>query len=164
LEHPVGVEVVAVETARDMHEAVAGLLPSMDVSVFAAAVSDYRPADPLAEKVKRSESGTVLTLVLTENPDVAADTRTGRRNGSVTVGFALETSELLANAARKLDQKGFDLLVANDATAEGAGFEVDTNRVTILAPGADPEELPLMSKHELAEEILDRVGKRLARS
>lgn len=164
LEHPVGVEVVAVETARDMHEAVAGLLPSMDVSVFAAAVSDYRPADPLAEKVKRSESGAVLTLVLTENPDVAADTRTGRRKGSVTVGFALETSELLANAARKLDQKGFDLLVANDATAEGAGFEVDTNRVTILAPGADPEELPLMSKHELAEEILDRVAKRLARS
>jgi phosphopantothenoylcysteine decarboxylase/phosphopantothenate--cysteine ligase len=75
------------------------------------------------------------------------------------VGFALETSDLLANAAAKLEAKGFDLVVANDATEEGAGFEVTTNRVTILARGAAPEALPLLSKDEVAEEILDRAGR-----
>jgi len=164
LEHPVGVEVLPVETARQMHDAVASVVSTMDVSVFAAAVSDYGPAEPLAEKVKRSDSGGELTLALKENPDVAAGTRGERSKGSVAVGFALETSELLANAARKLEQKGFDILVANDATAEGAGFEVDTNRVAILTAGGEAEDLPLMSKAELAEEILDRVARRLARA
>ena len=163
LEHPVGVDVVSVETAREMHEAVAGLLAGMDVSIFAAAVADYRPADALDQTVKRAETGEALTVALTANPDVAGDTRAARKAGSVAVGFALETSDLAANAARKLEAKGFDLLVANDARAEGAGFEVDTNRVTVLARGAAPEELPLMTKDELADEILDRVVVRLER-
>jgi phosphopantothenoylcysteine decarboxylase/phosphopantothenate--cysteine ligase len=82
----------------------------------------------------------------------------------VTVGFALETTDVLANARKKLDKKGFDFLVANDVTEEGAGFDVDTNRVTILTRGAEPEALPLMSKDAVAEEILDRAGRLLAAS
>ena len=85
-----------------------------------------------------------------------------RKPGSVTVGFALETSDLLANAKKKLEEKEFDFIVANDAMGEGSGFDVETNRVAILSPGSDPEMLPLMSKDTVAEEILDRVGQRLS--
>lgn len=160
LADPEGVEVVRVETALEMHDAVLGLLPKADVSVFAAAVADYRPVTAEGRKLKRGQLGDALTLPLTTNPDVAADTRASRRAGSLAVGFALETDDLMENAARKLEAKGFDLLVANDAGAEGSGFEVDTNRVTILAPGREPEALPLLSKDEVAEEILDRVAGR----
>jgi len=158
---PEGVDVMPVESAREMHDAVSGLLPSADISIFAAAVADFRPAVAAAEKVKRGETGPTLTVELVANPDIAADTRSLRKPGSVSVGFALETRDVLANAAKKLEAKGFDLLVANDATAEGSGFDVDTNRVTILGPGGEAEALPLLSKDEVAETILDRVVRRL---
>jgi len=161
LEHPYGVDVVPVHTAREMHEVVAGLIGSADVSVFAAAVADFRPVAPRDQKVKRADTGDELTVVLEANPDVALDTREGRKAGSVTVGFALETQNLIENASRKLEAKGFDLLVANDATEEGSGFDVATNRVTILSGDGEPEALALMSKHEVAEELLDRVALRL---
>ncbi len=155
---PVGVDVVRVETAADMHDAVAERIGIADVSVFAAAVADYRPAESRPQKVKREATGDSFAVALEANPDIARATKGARRPGSVSVGFALETSDLVANASRKLDTKGFDLVVANDATEEGAGFEVATNRVTILAPGRAPEALPLLSKDEVAEEILDRVA------
>jgi phosphopantothenoylcysteine decarboxylase/phosphopantothenate--cysteine ligase len=158
LEHPYGVDVVAVETALDMNEAVAGLLPAADVSVFAAAVADFRPVAPNVSKVKRAETGGELTVEMTQNPDIARERAALRKKGSVAVGFALETRDLIDNARAKLDNKGFDLLVANDACEEGAGFDTFTNRVTILARAGEPQELPLMSKDEVAEEILDRVG------
>ena len=161
---PVGVEYVPVETAVDMHEAVGDLLPTADVSVFAAAVADFRPDDPKEDKVKRAEVDGAMTIALTENPDVAADTVAARKEGSVAVGFALETADLVANAERKLHAKAFDFLVANDAHDEAGGFEVATNRVTILSAGADPERLPVMLKESVAEEILDRVAQRLAAS
>jgi len=160
-EHPVGVDVVSIETAVEMYEAVSDLIGAADVSVFAAAVADYRPAAAEPEKVKRESAGDHITLSLTANPDIARETGSARKAGSVAVGFALETSDLLANAAKKLEAKGLDLLVANDATEDGAGFDVDTNCVTILAPGREPEKLALMPKDEVAEEILDRVGQRL---
>jgi phosphopantothenoylcysteine decarboxylase/phosphopantothenate--cysteine ligase len=162
LEPPVGVELVEVETAAEMHEAVWGRIGGADVSVFAAAVADYRPAGSEAGKIKRGKAGKELTIALAANPDIARETGSARKTGSVTVGFALETGDLLENAKRKLEEKGFDLVVANDATEEGAGFEVDTNRVTVVARGARPEALTLMSKDEVAEEILDRVGRLLA--
>ena len=162
LEPPVGVELVEVETAAEMHEAVWGRIGGADVSVFAAAVADYRPAGSEAGKIKRGKAGKELTIALAANPDIARETGSARKTGSVTVGFALETGDLLENANKKLEEKGFDLVVANDATEEGAGFEVDTNRVTVVARGARPEALPLMSKDEVAEEILDRVGRLLA--
>jgi phosphopantothenoylcysteine decarboxylase/phosphopantothenate--cysteine ligase len=157
LEVPEGVERVRVESAREMLAAVEETLPAADVSVFAAAVADYRPAEVRAAKLKRSREGEALALPLTANPDIAAGSRGLRRDGSVAVGFALETEDLLANARAKRDGKGFHLLVANDATAEGAGFEVETNRVTLLGPGDAVEELPLLPKDEVAERILDRV-------
>jgi phosphopantothenoylcysteine decarboxylase/phosphopantothenate--cysteine ligase len=161
LEAPVGAEVVQVQTAAEMHDAVAARIGAADVTLFAAAVADYRPASSKAGKIKREKAGRELTIALAANPDIALETGSARKPGSVTVGFALETGDLLENAQKKLDEKGFDLVVANDATEEGAGFEIDTNRVTVLVPGAAPEELPLMSKHDVAEEILDHVGRLL---
>jgi len=155
---PEGPEFVRVETAIEMREAVEGLLPQADVSIFTAAVADYRPTSARDRKVKRESQGTGLSIELTANPDIAAETRDARRPGSVTVGFALETEDVLRNAARKLKSKGFDLLVANDALEEGSGFEVPTNRVTILGSDREPEELPLQSKDEVAERVLERVA------
>lgn len=158
LANPYGTEVVRVETAREMLEAVSERVADADVSIFAAAVADYGPEDVTPQKLKRSEAGPELILTLRETPDVALGTRERRKVGSVSVGFALETASLLENARRKLEAKGFDLLVANDATEEGAGFEVDTNIVTLLRVGAEPERLPLLSKDKVAETILDRVA------
>jgi phosphopantothenoylcysteine decarboxylase/phosphopantothenate--cysteine ligase len=163
LEPPVGVELVRIKSAQEMLDAVSSAIGSADVSVFAAAVADFRPAEAEPEKVKREATGDGLAVHLSPNPDIALETRKRRKAGSVTVGFALETSDLLANARKKLERKGFDLLVANDVTEDGAGFDVATNRVTILSVDGEPEALPLMSKDAVAEEILDRVGPRLPR-
>ena len=158
LEAPEGVEVVPVETAREMHDAVAERLPEAGISIFSAAVADYRPADPREGKLKRSETGSELDLSLVANPDVAADTRSLRREGSLAVGFALETDDLVAHARAKLEKKGFDLLVANPAGEEGAGFGTETNRVTLLSADGSVDELPLLSKVEVAEKVLDRLA------
>jgi len=104
-----------------------------------------------------------MIVTLEANPDIAADTVLVRKSGSLSVGFALETNDLISNAAKKLVSKQFDLLVANDATEPGAGFEVSTNKVTILSTDGEPEELPLMTKDAVAEELLDRVCAHLAR-
>ena len=161
LADPEGVDMVRVETAREMYEAVESVLPEADVSVFSAAVADFRPLDPSAGKIKKQRTDGELSIALTENPDVSAGTQAKRRADSVVVGFALETDDVLANARGKLERKGFDFLVANDAGEAGAGFEVSTNRVTILSREGEPEVLPLLSKDEVAERILDRVALRL---
>jgi phosphopantothenoylcysteine decarboxylase/phosphopantothenate--cysteine ligase len=153
---PIGVEVARVESAEEMRAAVEAALPSADVLVMAAAVADFRPADPAGEKLKK-ESGGVPELRLERTDDVLAATRALRPAGSVVVGFALETKDAVDNGRRKLEAKGLDLLVVNDAREPGAGFEVATNRVTFLQPGRDDEALPLMPKSEVADRILDRV-------
>ena len=162
MEPPVGVHLISVETALEMYDAVNHALPEMDVSVFAAAVADFRPDNPDDEKLKRADTEGDFAVSLTGNPDVAGDTVSRRKPGSVAVGFALETSDLIKNAEQKLIAKSFDLLVANDATDEGSGFDVPTNRVTILSPERDPEEIPLMLKPSVAEVIIDRICDRLA--
>jgi len=141
-----------------MLDSVSEHLPGADVSVFAAAVADYRPADPSEQKLKRADVGSDMTLTFTENPDVALETRSVRKTGSISVGFALETKALMENAQAKLESKGFDLIVANEAEAEGVGFEVETNRVLLLGVDAKAEELPLLPKDEVAEVILDRIS------
>jgi phosphopantothenoylcysteine decarboxylase/phosphopantothenate--cysteine ligase len=155
---PYGVEVINVETALEMLDCVSEHLPGADVSVFAAAVADYRPADPSEQKLKRADAGSDMALTFTENPDVALETRALRKTGSISVGFALETQSLMENAQAKLESKGFDVIVANEAEAEGAGFEVETNRVLLLGADVKAEELPLLPKDEVAEVILDRVS------
>jgi phosphopantothenoylcysteine decarboxylase/phosphopantothenate--cysteine ligase len=157
LERPWGVDVIPVETAAEMHDAVMGLAAGVDVSIFAAAVADFRPVESSDRKMKRSEGGDELAISLTANPDIARESGAGAKRGSVRVGFALETHDLLENARGKLESKGLDLIVANYATEEGAGFGVATNRVTFVTADGDPEELPLLSKDEVAEELIDRI-------
>jgi phosphopantothenoylcysteine decarboxylase/phosphopantothenate--cysteine ligase len=158
---PTGVDVERVETAEQMHAAVACALHSADLLVMAAAVADFRPRAPSAAKLKKADDG-VPELTLESAPDVLTETLSGRPDGVVVVGFALETGDAVAKATRKLEAKKLDLLVVNDATEEGAGFEVSTNRVTLVSPDRHDEELPLLPKEEVAERILDRVEPLLA--
>jgi phosphopantothenoylcysteine decarboxylase/phosphopantothenate--cysteine ligase len=153
---PVGVRHVPVESTGEMQAAVERELPTSDVLVMAAAPADYRPEDVASSKLKKT--GEPRAIALTENSDILASTRSARRPGAVVVGFALETDDVVANARRKLESKALDLIVLNDAKEPGAGFAVDTNRVTILARGVEePERLPLLTKHEVGDAILDRV-------
>ena len=158
---PWGVAVVRVETAREMREAVLGEVGGVDVAVHAAAVADYRPRAPRAGKLKRGETGDAFALDLVRNPDIAAECAGRMKPGSVAVGFALEASDLLENAAGKLVAKGFDLIVANPVSEPDAGFETDTNRVTILGRDAPPVALPLMTKFAAAWQIMEVVEERL---
>ncbi|HEX2206770.1 MAG TPA: bifunctional phosphopantothenoylcysteine decarboxylase/phosphopantothenate--cysteine ligase CoaBC [Longimicrobium sp.] len=153
---PVGVEVRTIESAEEMRAAVAAALPSAGALVMAAAVADFRPSNSAEHKIKK-EAGGVPQIVLEPTADVLKATRQARRPGSVIVGFALETTDAVENGRRKLEGKGLDLLVVNDATEPGAGFEVDTNRVVLLQRDRADEALPLMTKAEVADRILDRV-------
>ncbi len=153
---PVGVEHVFVQSTTEMRDAVAGRVGTADVLVMSAAPADYQPAAPSANKLKKT--GSARELELRETPDILVTTRASRKPGAVVVGFALETDDLLANAKRKLDAKGLDLVILNAANEPGAGFGVDTNRVTIVQRGApEPEQLPLLDKRAVADAILDRV-------
>ena len=151
---PAGALATRVETTEQMADAVRSLLPDADALVMAAAPADFRAAAPADRKIKKSAG--VESIALASTPDVLAGTRDARRPGAVVVGFALETDDVLANGRKKLLAKGLDMVVANDATEPGAGFGVDTNRVTFVTERGD-EPLPLMSKAEVADAILDRV-------
>jgi phosphopantothenoylcysteine decarboxylase / phosphopantothenate---cysteine ligase len=152
---PPGVDVVSVETTEEMAEAVGAALPSADVLIMAAAPADFRPESPAKEKIKKRTSPARIELVNT--PDILLSTRAKRKAGSVIVGFALETTDVMNGGREKLTAKGLDLVVVNDATEAGAGFGVETNRVTIISRNGDEEVLPLMSKRDVADAILDRV-------
>ncbi len=151
---PSGVDRVEIETAQEMHDAVLAKLPVATVVIKAAAVADYRPTGVQARKIKKSEAA--ATLHLEPTPDILAEV--GRRKGRrVLVGFAAETEDLVANAKQKLARKGLDLVVANDVTRPGAGFDADTNVVTLVGADGKIEELPQLAKREVADRILDRV-------
>jgi phosphopantothenoylcysteine decarboxylase/phosphopantothenate--cysteine ligase len=153
---------VNVESTAEMADAVRDALPDADVLVMAAAPADFRAAAPAKSKIKKAAAPESLALAST--PDILATTRSVRRKGSVVVGFALETDDALNGGRAKLAAKGLDLVVVNDATEAGAGFGVDTNRVTILSAGDGDETLPLMPKPEVADAILDRVERLLGGS
>ena len=159
---PCGVELIAVETACQMRDAVQAVVDDADAAIFAAAVADYRPGGVIRGKVRRSEIGSRWEVAFTANPDIAAEAVARMKAGSVSVGFALEISDLVARAEEKLVAKGFDLIVGNLAGEASAGFEADTNRVTILGRGMQARELPRMSKFAMACEILDLIEARLA--
>jgi phosphopantothenoylcysteine decarboxylase/phosphopantothenate--cysteine ligase len=152
---PVGVTNVPVQSTTEMRDAVAERIGAADAVVMSAAPADYQPATRASGKLKKT--GGDRTLELQETPDILVSTRGARKPGAVIVGFALETDDLLANARRKLEGKGLDMVVLNAANEPGAGFGVDTNRVTIVRQGSEPEQLALMDKREVAEEILDRM-------
>ena len=153
---PEKVELVAVTTAREMHAAVMANYDRTDVIIKAAAVADFRPAERGPGKLKKGESPQV-TLTLTRNPDILADLG-ARRGRALLVGFAAETDDLVANATKKLKDKGLDLIVANDVTVPGAGFGQETNIVRLIDRDGAGEELPCLPKDEVAGRLLDRVG------
>ena len=149
---PEGVERVDVRTAEEMLAAARKHFPACSLAVFAAAVADYRPAEPASSKIKRGKEA--LTIRLEPNADILA-TLAKEKGERVVVGFAAETSQVAENARKKLAQKNADLIVANDVTAEGAGFDHDTNIVTLFSRDGRELPLPRMSKAEAAERILD---------
>jgi phosphopantothenoylcysteine decarboxylase/phosphopantothenate--cysteine ligase len=152
LEPPAGTRLIRVTTAAEMRHAVLDEFPSCTAVIMAAAVTDYRPVDFASKKIKRGQGP--IELRLEPNPDILKEIGT-RKNGKLLVGFAAETDELVANAKKKLKDKNLDMIVANDVTGAGAGFDVDTNVATILDRGGGLRALPLMSKDELAEQIFD---------
>jgi len=155
LSPPEGVEVVHVETAEEMNEAVQARRDTVDLVLMAAAVADYTPAETAPEKLKKGNEDLVLHLRRT--PDILKTLGDHKRPDQVLVGFAMETGNGLENARRKLREKNLDWIVLNDLTEEGAGFGPSTNRVSLLSRDGTTEDLPLMSKPEVATTILDRV-------
>ncbi|HWU41279.1 MAG TPA: bifunctional phosphopantothenoylcysteine decarboxylase/phosphopantothenate--cysteine ligase CoaBC [Candidatus Acidoferrum sp.] len=151
---PHGVDVIHVETAQQMYDAVLAKFPAVAVVVKAAAVADYRPKLVAGRKIKKDERVPELTLEST--PDILAEIGK-RKAGQILVGFAAETEDLVANARKKLGRKNLDLMVANDVGQPGAGFDGDTNIVKILDAQGSVEELPLQAKRSVADRILDRV-------
>jgi phosphopantothenoylcysteine decarboxylase / phosphopantothenate---cysteine ligase len=154
LETPAGVERIDVRTAEQMRVAVMDRLAATTIAIFAAAVADYRPAGAQPAKMKRNEEP--LTIHLEPTPDILAEA--ARTKGDrLIVGFAAETDHVAENARKKLAAKNADLIVANDVTAEGAGFDHDTNIVTVFSRDGRDLALPKLSKSEVAQRILDEV-------
>ncbi len=160
LSPPAGVQVTAVRSAGDMHTATAMAFEEADAAILSAAVSDYRPRAVAAQKLKRS--GDTLTIELVENPDIAAALGAGKGN-RVVVAFAMETEDGPARARDKLKRKNADLIVLNILTEPGAGFGTDTNVVTLIDDSDTETQLPMMSKLDVADRILDEVRDRLSR-
>jgi phosphopantothenoylcysteine decarboxylase/phosphopantothenate--cysteine ligase len=150
-----GVTVVRVETAEEMEAAVAARADGADVVVMAAAVADFRPKAVADTKLKKAEG--VPEVVLEPTSDILAGLGRRKRPGQTLVGFAAETGDVVAAAAEKLARKGLDLIVANDVSASGAGFEHDTNAVVILGPAGARQDVPLSDKRAVARTVLDAV-------
>ncbi len=152
---PPMLDVERVEDAEEMLGAVSRALAAADVLVMAAAPADFRPATVAGSKIKKDQAPAAIAL--TPAPDILRETASERRPGAIVVGFALETDDVVANGRKKLASKALDLIVINDAREAGAGFEGDTNRVTLLAADGTPDALPLLGKRDVADAILDRV-------
>jgi phosphopantothenoylcysteine decarboxylase / phosphopantothenate---cysteine ligase len=154
LESPAGVERIAIRTAEEMHRAVQEKFLESSIAIFAAAVADYRPVQSFDQKIKRDKKP--LTLSLEATPDILASVAKNKGDRLV-VGFAAETERVAENARKKLTAKNADMIVANDVTAEGAGFDHNTNIVTLFARDGRDLPLPRMNKTEVAQRILDEV-------
>jgi len=155
---PIGVKRVDVVTAQEMLEAVMREINGADALIMAAAVADFRPINASTDKLKK-EAG-IPQIHLENAPDILHEVAKYKERGGevgVVIGFAAETRDLLKNARQKLEQKNLDMIIANNIEAEGSGFSVDTNQVTLLYPDGGSESLPLMSKAEVAAGVLERV-------
>jgi phosphopantothenoylcysteine decarboxylase / phosphopantothenate---cysteine ligase len=153
---PCEVEGYAVASARQMHQAVIERATQADIIIMAAAVADYRPSAREGKKIKKGQVGEMV-IKLEKNPDILAELGTMKKEGQILVGFAAETNDLVANARKKLEEKNLDLIVANDVTQEGAGFDSETNIVRFIFRDSEMEDLPQLSKSEVAHRILDRI-------
>jgi len=157
LKPPHGVEFVSVKTTLEMREAVKKEFPKADIVIKAAAVADYRPEDISRQKIKKS--GGELMIKFLKNPDILKELGALKKEEQFLVGFAAETEELKENALKKLKNKNLDMIVANDVTSPGAGFEVETNQVKVINRKGEVIEFPLMTKRELSDKILDEIAK-----
>ena len=155
LDVPANVERVDVRSTRDMLQAVQTHFQNASIAIFAAAVADYRPAEPSPSKIKRGKEA--VSIRLEPNPDILA-TVASDKGDRLVIGFAAETENVAENARKKLTQKKADVIVANDVTAEGAGFDYDTNVATLFSRDGRDLALPRMSKTEVAQRILDEAG------
>jgi phosphopantothenoylcysteine decarboxylase/phosphopantothenate--cysteine ligase len=160
IEAPPGVEIITVESAAQMHEAVLERSDA-DVIVMAAAVADFRPVETSDSKIKKD--GGPPELLLEATPDILSDLGASKLPGQVVVGFAAETDELIAHAQKKLERKNVDVIVANDVSAPKVGFAHETNEVTILEANGCQRHISLRSKRQIADEVLDTVVEILAR-
>ena len=151
---PQDVKLVPFTTTQELLDRASELAQEQDLLIQAAAPADYRAKEVAPQKIKK-QGGEPMTFTLVENPDVAATLGKAKRSGQVFVGFAAETNDVLAHARDKLAHKNLDMIVANDVTRPGAGFDVDTNIVTLITKDGQ-EALPMMSKAEVAQRILDR--------
>ncbi len=151
LPEPVGIEVVPVQTASQMKEAVAKAVAKADALIMAAAVADYQPKAVAEAKIKKAAP--TLTLELVRTPDILTEVK----GNFLKVGFAAESEDVVANAKQKLQKKQLDLIIANDITSAESGFGVDTNKVAIIDRDGKVDNLPLLTKREVAEKILDKV-------
>jgi len=150
LPDPVGVEVIHSRTTAEMEKAVTKAVAKADALLMAAAVTDYQPKTVAKAKIKKEAPS--LTLELVRTPDILAEVK----GDFIKVGFAAESEDIVANAKKKLQQKQLDLIVANDITDKKSGFGADTNKVTLISRDGKVEKLPLMTKREVADKILDR--------
>ena len=156
------VETIDVLSAEDMFEAVTSRSADMDIIIKAAAVADYRPAEVADEKIKKSEAEQGRSIELEPTKDILAWLGQHRREGQFLCGFAMETENLLANATAKLEKKNVDMICANSLRREGAGFAGDTNILTLITKNGI-DELPIMSKEEAADVILDKIISKFVR-
>lgn len=153
------VEVVAVESAQDMYEAVTSRSEQQDIIIMSAAVADYRPKQVADEKIKKQDANTALELEKTT--DILKSLGEHKREGQFLCGFSMETQNMLKNSREKLEKKNLDMIVANNLKVAGAGFGTDTNVVTLIQKTCE-EELPILTKDEVAHQILDRIVKALS--
>lgn len=156
LQKPCGVDVIDVTTAEEMYEAVMRHYGTCDVVIMAAAVADYRAKEISGKKIKKKDD--VLMIELIKNRDIAKEIGRMKKDKKIHVGFSAETNDLVDNAKEKLKSKNLDLIVANDVTIEGAGFNTDTNIVKIIRSDSSIRELPLMKKSDVANEILNEIA------
>lgn len=153
---PLGIEYREIKTAEQMRDAVFAHRPESDIIIKAAAVSDYRPRASAAHKIKKGKDS--LNLELVKNPDILSELASKKAMPRcLLVGFAAETEDLLTHAKKKMKSKALDMIVANDVSGEDAGFETDTNRVKIVYKDGQVEDVPLMTKTEVADVLLDRI-------
>jgi len=153
---PASIEVVHIRTATEMKEAVAKATAQTDALIMAAAVADYQPRSVAEAKIKKKDSPS-LTLELVRTPDILTEVK----GNFLKVGFAAESGDVIANARQKLEKKQLDIIIANDITDASSGFGVDTNKVTLISRDGKVENLPLLTKREVADRILNKVAKLL---
>ena len=152
LNQPAGINIIEVETAQEMYHATQKLADQTEVLIMAAAVADYRPTSVSADKIKKSHN--TLTLELEHTQDILSNIE----SRCIKVGFAAESSNVIENARQKLQEKHLALIVANDITAKDSGFGIDYNRVAIIDGEGKVEKLPLLTKKEVADKILNKVA------